>query len=151
MEKIKGLIKKYINKETILYVVFGLLTTGVNFAVFHLCNKLLSDDVFLKDKNYLFTNVVAWVAAVLFAFFVNKIFVFESKSWRAKTVFSEFIKFVAARVVSLGIDEAGMFLLVSVLGVKEMLSKLAVQVFVVVINYFFSKFIIFKKEQNNKG
>lgn len=151
MEKIKGLIKKYINKETILYVVFGLLTTCVNFAVFHLCNRLLGDDVFLKDKNYLFTNVVAWVAAVLFAFFVNKMFVFESKSWQIKTVFSEFVKFIAARIVSLGIDEAGMFLLVSLLGVKEMISKLTVQIFVVVINYFFSKFIIFKKEQNSKG
>ncbi|MCR4925730.1 MAG: GtrA family protein [Clostridiales bacterium] len=153
MEKLKALLKKIINRETITYVIFGVLTTAVNFAFFHICNKLLTDDVFLKDKNYLFSNILAWIAAVLFAFFTNKLFVFKSKSWKAKTVVREFVSFIGARLFSLGVDEGGMFLFVSVLNFNKMIAKLIVQVAIVLINYFFSKFLIFKnkKEENKEG
>ncbi|MDO4379519.1 MAG: GtrA family protein, partial [Clostridia bacterium] len=76
MEKIKALFKKLVNKETVTYVIFGVLTTLVNLVVFK------GFDVLFKGKYYLFTNTIAWIAAVAFAYVTNKLFVFESKSWK---------------------------------------------------------------------
>ena len=72
-----------VNHEFVSYVFFGLLTTVVSMGSFYVFNELLGTEVFLKDKNYLAANALSWVAAVLFAFVTNKIFVFRSKSWRA--------------------------------------------------------------------
>lgn len=147
MDKLKSVSKKYLNRETVSYLFFGVLTTAVNFLVFHLCDKVLAQDVLFKDKNYLLSNVVAWTAAVLFAFFTNKLFVFKSRGVGIKKLAFEFSAFIGARLFSLGVDEASMFLLVSVLAVDKLLSKLTVQVLIVIINYFFSKFFIFSNKR----
>ena len=76
----KELIKKVINKETISYVVFGVLTTVINIVVFNLCEYIM---------DYKVANVIAWIAAVAFAFVTNKLYVFESKSWEIKLVGKE--------------------------------------------------------------
>ena len=126
----------------ILYVVFGVLTTLVNFGVFWIFTKILGESL------YLFNNAVAWVAGVVFAFVTNKLFVFESKSFDKKTLAKELISFVSARIATFFIDSALMFLLVTVMSVNEMISKILVQIIVVILNYVFSKLFVFK---NSKG
>ena len=147
-------IRKLFNRETISYLFFGVLTTVVNYAVFHVMYTLV-----LGRQGSLFANFVAWVAAVVFAYIVNKLFVFESKSWAWQVLSREIPAFVAARVASFAIEEAGLFISEGLLRLNEItlqlpggfsadgvtVSKLALAVLVVVLNYFFSKWFIFKK------
>ena len=153
MTKIKELIVKY--KELLLYLIFGVLTTLVNLLTFWIFTKILGEEL------YLINNAIAWVVGVIFAFVTNKLFVFESKSWNIKTAGKEFVEFVGARLFSFGVEEGGMWLFVDILGFGEksltlfgftisgqIIAKLALAVIVVILNYFFSKFIIFKKSKN---
>ena len=96
---LKKLIQKLVNRETILYLVFGGLTTLVNLAVFWLMNRVLGEDLALVN------NAAAFVAAVIFAYVTNKIFVFESRSWSAQTLRKEIPAFVGARLFSFGLEE----------------------------------------------
>ncbi len=151
MNKIKQLFLKY--KELILYFIFGVITTVANFLAFYICTK------FLGEEYFLFNNAVAWVVGVLVAFITNKLFVFNSKSWELKNTLRELLEFTAARLFSFGVEEAGMWLFIGVLGLGEIaisllsftitgqfIVKLVLSVIVVILNYFFSKFVIFKKE-----
>ena len=85
---IKKLYKKY--EEVILYVVFGVLTTLVNFVSFWVFNKILG------EKFYLVSNVIAWFISVVFAYVTNKLWVFESKSWAFKILLKEVPEFSAS-------------------------------------------------------
>ena len=99
MKKIKELFIKY--KEIIMYLIFGVATTGVNWVVYSLLMKAVlvhapgSDDVKMTVS-----NVIAWIAAVIFAFITNKLWVFESKSWVPKVAAREFVSFVASRLAT---------------------------------------------------
>lgn len=149
---IKKLFIKY--KELITYVFFGGLTTVVNLIVFKLFGMLLG------DERYLISNAIAWVVAVIFAFITNKLWVFESKSLSGKVLLKEIPSFFAARVLSFIIEEAGLFMLIDLIGFSEyslkimsievsgeMISKLILAIVVVIFNYFCSKLIIFKKKK----
>ena len=151
MKKIIELINKY--KELILYVIFGGLTTVVNFIIFWICGKILGEEL------YLVSNAIAWFAAVIFAYFTNKIFVFESKSFALKVIIKEIGVFFTARVLSFGIEEGGLWLFVDALGFGEysldvfefiisgqLIAKLILAVVVVIMNYFISKFVAFSKK-----
>ena len=147
-------IKKLLNRETILYIVFGVATTVVNYIVFHLLYNVL-----WQQQNSLTANAAAFVAAVIFAFVVNKLFVFESKSWSAATLKREIPSFLAGRIGSFGIEEAGLFLAEKVfklggviaitLGGAELdwitVIKVALAFVVVALNYVFCKLFVFKK------
>lgn len=142
--------RKY--KEMFLYVAFGLGTTGVNFLAFTLCQMLFGED------KYLLSNALAWIAAMVFAYVTNKQWVFESRSWSPAVLWREIPSFVGARGMSFAIEEVGLLVLVqwlgfgafsaSVLGITvsgAMIAKLLLTVIVVILNYVFSKMIIFKK------
>ena len=103
-------LKKLLNRESILYIIFGVATTTVNYVVFHLLYNVL-----WHQNHSLTANTAAFVAAVIFAFVVNKLFVFESKSWSAETLRREIPSFLAARIGSFGIEETGLFLAEKVL------------------------------------
>lgn len=146
-KKANAFIKKH--KEIVLYIVFGALTTLVNYLVFYPLVNLPG----MKDSVSWWTlvvNVIAWVAAVAFAYVTNKFFVFESKDKSKKTVFREIVSFVGARVASLLIEEAILALFVTVLHFNENLIKLIASVGTVIINYFFSKFVIFRKKKTKE-
>ena len=159
MEKIKQILKKLINKETVTYLIFGVLTTVVNFGIFKLFDMTF-EKAFTTDLTLL-TNFIAWVGSVIFAYVTNKLFVFESKSWKANVIAKEIPSFIGARVFSLGVEELGLFIFITQLGFDsfvleilpgfalggKMLTKLALAVIVVVMNYVFSKFIIFKNKE----
>ena len=154
MDKIKALFKKLVNKETVTYVIFGVLTTLVNLLVFK------GFDVLFKGKYYLFTNTIAWIAAVAFAYVTNKLFVFESKSWKFDVIKKEIPSFLGARIASYFVEQAGLWIFVELLHFDEKVfdfillklsgkitAKLIIGVIVVVINYVLSKFIIFSKKR----
>lgn len=140
----KNLIKKVFNKETITYIIFGILTTIVNYIVYYLLYKYTGMDP-------LAYNTIAWAAAVIFAFFTNKLFVFESRSFKPDILVKEFLIFVSARVLSLILEEAFLALTVKVMGIHELIAKVIISVVVVIVNYFASKFLIFKKEKGESN
>jgi putative flippase GtrA len=147
-------LKKLLNRETVLYIIFDVATTVVNYVVFHLLYNVL-----WHQRNSLTANAAAFVAAVIFAFVVNKLFVFESKSWSAATLKREIPSFLAARIGSFGIEEAGLFLAEKVLKLGGIIAvtvgslsldwitviKVALAFVVVALNYVFCKLIVFKK------
>ena len=137
MEKLKQLWKKH--KELILYVFFGGCTTLINIISYFACRELMYLPVVPAD-------VLAWLVSVIFAYVTNKLFVFESKSWRLMLVLKEGAAFLAARVFSLGVDVAILYVTVTVLGWWELPMKVLANVVVIVINYIFSKWIIFRKD-----
>lgn len=139
LDKIKKLWKFLTSPEMIFYIIFGVLTTIVNIAVFALLNSVLHWD-------WSVSNLLAWVIGVIFAFLTNKLFVFKSKSWEIKLVLREAASFTAARLLSLGVDMLGMWLLIDCWHANSLLSKVIMNVIVVIINYVFSKLIIFKKK-----
>ena len=99
-----------------------------------------------EDSCYLDANTIAWVAGVIFAFITNKLWVFESKSWKPAVALKEFVSFTGARIFSFVIETLMMFVFVSIMSLDEMLSKLIVGVVVIILNYIFSKLFIFKKK-----
>ncbi len=145
MKRLKALFQKY--REIILYLVFGGLTTLVNFVVYFLCTSGLS-------LSWSVSNVAAWVLAVLFAYVTNRIWVFQSKTKGASALLREFLSFVLCRLLSLGFDMAIMFLCIDLLHwdtfkaaglpMGEFGAKLLAQIVVIIANYIFSKLIIFR-------
>ena len=124
--------------EVLSYLIFGVLTTVVNYLVYLPCYNLLSLSAAVS-------NAIAWVVAVAFAYLTNKPFVFKSHDWSAKTVIPELSKFVGCRVAS-GVGETLiLFLTVDMMGWNGAVWKLITSVLVVVANYFGSKFLVFKK------
>ncbi|MBQ9942352.1 MAG: GtrA family protein [Christensenellaceae bacterium] len=132
-----GLIRKIFNREFLLYLVFGVLTTLVSIAAYYLLGTVLG-------LHYLVANLLSWVAAVLFAYFTNRRWVFATRA-AGKAQLREFSLFIAARLFSLAVEEAGLWLLVDVLLADANAAKLITQVVVVVLNYVFGKLVVFKK------
>ena len=137
MEKLKKLIVKYY--DILAYLVFGVLTTVVNYLVYLPCYNLLGLPAVVS-------NVIAWVVAVAFAYVTNKPFVFRSHDWSAKTVVPELTKFVGTRVASGGMESAIIWIAVDLLGGNGNLWKLVTSVLVVILNYIGSKLLVFRKK-----
>ena len=125
-------------KEILWYGFFGVLTTLVNILSFYFLDK--------TGMNVYLNNFIAWFLSVLFAFITNKLYVFNSKSMDKKVVLKEMISFFFFRILSLGIDMAGMFICISILNIGKMISKVIMNVIVIIANYLFSKIFIFKKD-----
>lgn len=136
-EKITALVRKY--SEVIVYLVFGVLTTVVNYLIYLPCYNLLG-------LSAAASNVIAWAAAVAFAFLTNKPFVFHSHDWSAKTVIPELVKFLGTRVGSGALETGIIFVTVDLIGWNGNVWKLLTSVLVVVINYLGSKLLVFKRK-----
>ncbi len=124
--------------ELISYAIFGVATTVVSMVVYGVCNSVF-------EMHYLISNIISWVIAVAFAYITNKMFVFKTRGMGFAQLKREITLFVSARLASLGIEELGLFILIGLIGWGEILAKLVMQVVVIVLNYIFSKLVIFKK------
>ncbi len=138
MEKIKQIFKKVFTKEVILYAVFGVFTTLVNFGSFYIMNNCLG-------WNENLANFISIILAVLFAYITNKDLVFHSKAKNVKEKFHEFLKFIAGRAFTMVVEFVGGFLLFQT-PIPEMISKIFVTVIVIILNFFISKFFAFKSK-----
>lgn len=168
-QKIRGLplVGKLLSYEILSYLFFGVMTTVVNFVVFYLSDKVLGTQALTEFT--IFSHIfkitledistgIAWLAAVIFAYVTNKLWVFESRSVKPAVVFRELASFFGARIMSFVIFESiGFMLLRNILinlslgseTICKWVAKIAISVFVVIFNYVMSKLIVFKK--NIKG
>ena len=133
LNKLLNLYKKY--KGIINYLIFGGLTTLLSIITYALFSKVFNID-------YLISNVLSWVLAVLFAYITNKLFVFESKS---KKNIKEITSFFFFRIISLVMEMVILYIFVDMLYIDDLVTKIIAQVIVIVANYVFSKVFVFNK------
>lgn len=129
---------KFVNRETISYVITGVMTTLVDWGSYALMRRAGID--------YRLATAGSWAAAVLFAYVTNKFFVFRSMSLHPKTVWKEFVSFVLCRVATGLFTLVAMMVMVDGMGIKQdFICKVITSVISLVLNYLFSKLFIFKK------
>lgn len=136
MERIRQLMERY--KDIFIYLVFGVLTTMVNYLVYLPCYNIFGVSASVS-------NVIAWAVAVAFAYLTNKPFVFRSHDWSRSVVIPELAKFVGSRVFSGFLETAIIFVTVDILSFNGNVMKLLTSVLVVILNYVSSKLLVFKK------
>lgn len=144
--------------EIIMYLVFGVGTTVISWLTFALFTKIVPTFTLwgITVDHTTSANVLSWVCAVVFAYITNKLWVFDSKSWKPSVAFKEFWLFVSSRLLTGIIEWVGLPLLMamgfdqSILGIDGMLAKILVSVLVVILNYVFSKLFIFKRKKTVK-
>ncbi len=130
----------FLKSETGSYLFFGAMTTVVNYIFFVAAMEL--------GGGVIFSNTVAFVFAVTFAYFTNKIYVFKSKSWKLNVVLKETAAFIAARILSFLFETAGLWFAEDVIKTNKigiLVAKVILSVVVVLLNWVISKFFIFKK------
>lgn len=146
-ERIAKIRKKILNREVIAYVVAGVLTTAVDYVVFFLINEALKAAGCDVTESASVAQGVSWFSAVLFAFFVNRRYVFQSTEKEPGKVFREMGSFFAARIISGLVVFALMWLLVDKGHMNEYIAKVLTSLFNLVFNYVASKLFIFRKKE----
>ncbi len=131
----KELINKY--KGILSYLFFGGCTTLVNIVVYAFGTRILF-------YNTVVATVVAWTAAVVFAYLTNRKWVFGSEARGSKAVFKEIVSFLVCRLITGALDVIMMYIFVDILNVPDIIMKVVSNVIVIVVNYVASKMIIFK-------
>ncbi|MBQ7321367.1 MAG: GtrA family protein [Clostridia bacterium] len=139
------LLKKY--KSIILYIIFGGLTTVVDWSVSFTLYYLWGDAIEATPWLIHGANVIAWVAAVAFAYVTNRIWVFESRRRGFLPIVGEIVAFAGGRVLTLLLQEALMAIFFTWLGFNEYIVKIVAAVLVVILNYFISKLLVFRKNK----
>jgi putative cell wall teichoic acid glycosylation protein gtcA len=127
--------------EIVRYLIVGILTTVVSLGTYYGCVF-----TFLNPENALqlqVANVLSWIIAVTFAYITSRIYVFQSKQ---ENILREMAAFYSSRLLTLFMDMAIMFIMVTLCRVNDKLAKLVVQVVVTVANYVFSKIFVFRRE-----
>lgn len=149
IKKIEALCVKY--REQLLYLIFGGLTTVVDWGICFAGYRLFAEQMQTHWVTVHIIDTVAWVAAVLFAFFTNRILVFRSRKRGLLPVLGELGTFAGGRVVTLLAQEAIMAVFVTALGLSEYVFKVVAAVIVVIANYFISKLIVFRKGKHGSA
>lgn len=140
MEKVKKLFIKY--REIIVYLIVGVLNTIVSWGAAFLGKLILNTDISWQNT---LNNTFSWVVGVLFAYPLNRKWVFKSVN---PQIFKEFIGFASSRVSTLIMDIVIMWLTVNVLDMQYWIAKIFISsVIVTIANYVFSKLFIFKKKK----
>ena len=135
---LKKLFYKY--KSIIMYLIFGVLTTLVNIISYYFLAHPLALSVVIS-------SIIAWVFAVTFAYITNRKYVFESENTVSKDIVKEIISFYLCRLSTGVVDWIIMYVMVDVLSFNDMIIKVMANIIVIVLNYIFSKLIIFKKKK----
>ena len=136
MESIIKIYRKY--KEAIDYLFWGGVAFVLSVVLFYLFANVMS----IYEQ---VANILSWIICVIFTYFTNRTFVFRSKVKGFKNIFKECKDFVTARVITLVMENAILFVMIDLLNINNMVSKLVGQFVVIVSNYFLSKLWIFKK------
>lgn len=145
----KEKILKIIKSEAFLYLFFGGLTTLVNYISFWLALQILGYNRILT------VNTISFICAVTFAYVTNKLFVFNSKSWKWEILKKELPSFLSARILSYFIEQIGLYLCADVFHFEKyscfgidgvLISKVVLSFLVVLLNWAVSKFLVFKKK-----
>lgn len=129
--------------EYILYIVFGILTTVVNFITYFIFTKAIGFTTVTS-------NLIATAISIIFAYITNKIFVFNSKRNSIGELITELVKFVDARIFTGLLDTLFVFIGVDCIKANDFVIKTISCIIVVLLNYIISKAIIFNKQEDNK-
>lgn len=140
-QKVIESLKKY--KEIIKYLIIGLLTTAINYIAFVILVNMFKIEMHTS-------NIIAWLISVIFAYFTNKLFVFESKSFKIKVLVKEISTFGIARIFSLLLEEMILYIFVNKLEMNKLIIKLIANIIVILLNYVLSKFIIFRGKKKGQ-
>ena len=143
MNQIKKIAQKVFTKEVISYIIFGILTTLVNIIVSYILKAFCNIETNIA-------STIGIIASILFAYFTNKDWVFHSKAKGFKEKFSEFLKFVAGRAVTMVLEQGGVIIFYSCMHLPFMPVKLTLTIVVIILNFFFSKFFAFKDKKKEK-
>jgi len=144
MKKIKELIIMCWNNDVLRYIFFGGCTTLVNLGCYYVLRTF-------TPINMNVANTISVAISILFAYFVNSRFVFESQAENFKQRFGEFTKFVSARLSTMVIEVGGVWLMVDLMHINDLIAKFVIQFIVLALNYIFSKFLIFTKKDKKAG
>ena len=137
LEFVLKMMKKY--KSFIAYAVFGVFTTIVNIVTYNVCYNSMGISNTLS-------NVAAWILAVTFAYLTNKAWVFGSTSWKWEVLKKEIPAFISCRLATGIMDIVIMYICVDIMNWPAMLMKIISNVLVILLNYVFSKLVIFKNK-----
>lgn len=132
------LTKEY--KETISYLIFGILSTIVNIATYVFFSRIIK-------INFMISNIIAWFVAVIFAYITNKFFVFESKNINIKFILKEITSFMSLRILSGLTELILMYIMINIMLINDFIVKIITNIVVVILNFIFSKLIIFKNKK----
>lgn len=135
MKKIIELYKKY--REAVHYLIFGVVTTVVNFVIYYILLAL--------KMHYLWAQALAWAGAVIVAYITNRRWVFTSRAHGVVPICLELCSFVASRIFSGAVETGLLWVLVDLLHVSEGIAKFPVAVITVVLNYVTGKWLVFRK------
>ncbi len=139
-EKMQNIIKKFLTKEVIMYVIFGVLTTLVNLII-----SFALVGAFKIDGSI--ASAIGIVTSILFAYFTNRKWVFNTTAKGFLENFKEFWKFIAGRLVTMAIEQGGVMILYGHFGMAFTPVKLSLTIIVIILNYIFSKFFAFKTDK----
>lgn len=152
-KKLSDFLKSDQFRELFLYFIIGVLTTIVAYFSYWATTRLIlfasggqTVTVAIETAGTLVSHVIS----IMFAFVMNKRFVFRTAGWRGKQFWREVWTFTTARLLSLVLDVAIMGFALGVLGMNDLLAKLIVQFLIVAVNYFASKFWVFRKDGNRQ-
>lgn len=144
-DKIRELLQKY--REQIMYLIFGGLTTVINWLVY--------TGIVLLNQKLELANVVAWIVAVLFAYITNRKFVFQSAKSEKKEIMKEFLMFFGSRITTGLVEVIGFPILYyvglnqAVFDIDGFLAKIVISIVVIVLNYILSKVLVFKNKKSD--
>ena len=139
----KKLILKMYENDVIRYIFWGGCTTLVNLVSFYLMR--------IAGLPLMAANIISIILAILFAYVVNSRFVFHDSCETLKDHIQPFVKFISARLVTMVIEVGGVWLLAVVMGFHDMVAKFCTQFLVLVLNYIFSKLLIFTTGKKTGG
>ncbi len=134
------------NKEMLLYLFFGVLTTAVSFVTAGLSKALIEQLGFGKGVVSSASTVVSWICAVTFAYVTNRIWVFESSAEGRKEIVSEAASFYGGRLFTLLVEMLMMWAGYSLLGFNYWVTKIIANIVVLILNYVISKLVVFRKK-----
>lgn len=149
MNNLKEKIIKLLKSEAGSYLFFGAMTTLVNYIVFIIFSFILGYD------RVLIVNTISFIVAVIFAYITNKLYVFHSNSWKPNVLVGEILSFASARIFSYFVEQIGLYLSTDIWHLEKfkiwfvdgiMISKVVLSVLVILLNWVFSKFFIFRKK-----
>ena len=140
LNKILKLAEKY--KSIIMYLIFGVLTTVVNVVTYYISAHIFS-------VNTVTSSVIAWFAAVLFAYITNRKWVFDSKQTGFRNILFEISRFFLCRFATGVVDWVIMYVFVDLLSLNDIIIKISANIIVIILNYVASHLIIFRKKDSD--
>ena len=140
----KKIIEKFFTREIIMYIIFGIFTTLVNLSVSFVLEGIVKIDGAIA-------SAIGIIVSVLFAYFTNRKWVFNTNAKGFKENLNEFIRFILGRAVTMIIEQGGVIIFYSWMHLPFIPVKFSLTIIVIILNFFFSKFFAFTKKERGKN